>query len=534
MFVASMSGMLLRPVQLILLFGSLSVVVWFLSLNAAQGPVLVAAGGDLQDALDRAKPGDVILLEPGATYVGNFTLPRHRGSDYITVRSAADPSRFPALGRVRPEDARWMPTLRSPNGAPVLATEPGAHRWRLQWLAFAANAGGAGDIITLGDGDFEGQRDLERVPRDLILDGLIIRGDPAHGQKRAIALNSGTTTIRNSDIREIKAVGQDSQAICGWNGPGPYLIENNHLEAAGENVMFGGADPGIRDLVPSDIVFRGNYVSKPLAWRSVGSPWTVKNLFELKNARRVLIERNIFEHSWAAAQTGYAILFTPNNQDGRAPWSVVSDVTFRFNVVRHVSSGMMIAGRDPDPAHPTAQTRRINVEHNLFYDLDSSRWDGQGWFLLIGHEPADLVFDHNTVVHNGSIMVLFGPDDRPSAPIQNLRFTNNLVFHNEYGIFGVGVGVGNPAIVAYLQREIIRRNVIAGAEGSRYPRDNLFPTTEELTAEFVDAHQQDYRLRGNSRFRFAATDGTMIGANIEELRRGLPAGDPTGRAVPRE
>ena len=28
-----------------------------------------------------------------------------------------------------------------------------------------------------------------------------------------------------------------SQAIGGWNGPGPYVISNNFLEAAGENVM---------------------------------------------------------------------------------------------------------------------------------------------------------------------------------------------------------------------------------------------------------------------------------------------------------
>ena len=156
-----------------------------------------------------------------------------------------------------------MPTLRSPNGEPALTTKPSAHHWRLQWLAFEANQGGAGDIIQLGDGS-RAQRNLATVPHHFELDGLIIRGDAVRGQKRAIALNSATTTIRNSDIREIKAIGQDSQAICGWNGPGPYVIENNYLEAAGENVMFGGADPAIRDLVPSDITVRGNYMSKPV------------------------------------------------------------------------------------------------------------------------------------------------------------------------------------------------------------------------------------------------------------------------------
>ena len=206
---------------------------------------VISAGGDLQAAINRARPGDVIELEPGALYIGNFTLPATSGSQYITIRSSASSSRFPLDGRVGPEHARWMPRLRSPNSAAALATQPGAHHWRLRWLAFEANAGGVGDIILLGDGS-DAQRDLSSVPHHLELDGLIVRGDPARGQKRAIALNSGTTTIRNSDIREIKAVGQDSQAICGWNGPGPFVIENNYLEAAGEVVMFGGADPAIQ------------------------------------------------------------------------------------------------------------------------------------------------------------------------------------------------------------------------------------------------------------------------------------------------
>ena len=74
----------------------------------------------------------------------------------------------------------------------------------------------------------------------------------------------------------------------GWNGPGPFRIENNYLEAAGENFMLGGTDPAISNLVPSDVIFRGNQLAKPREWR--GLKWTVKNLFELKNARRVLVE----------------------------------------------------------------------------------------------------------------------------------------------------------------------------------------------------------------------------------------------------
>ena len=55
-----------------------------------------------------------------------------------------------------------------------------------------------------------------------VLDRVYIYGDPLVGQKRAIALNARDVTITNSTVRDIKTVGQDTQAIGGWNGPGPY------------------------------------------------------------------------------------------------------------------------------------------------------------------------------------------------------------------------------------------------------------------------------------------------------------------------
>ena len=156
---------------------------------------------------------------------------------------------------------------------------------------------------------------------------------------------------------------------------------NNYLEAAGENVMFGGADPKIPNLVPSDIEIRRNHFAKPLSWKVghpdyAGTPWNVKNLFELKNARRVLVEGNLFERNWLHAQTGTAILFTPRNQSGTAPWSVVEDVTFRHNIVRHSGSGMVISGRDTN--FPSQPGERILIQNNLFDDIGGPEWGGRG------------------------------------------------------------------------------------------------------------------------------------------------------------
>ena len=107
----------------------------------------------------------------------------------------------------------------------------------------------------------------ETLPHHIIVDRCYLHGDPRRGARRGVALNSRESAVINSYLSDFKEVGADSQAIVGWNGSGPFRIANNYLEAAGENVMFGGADPTIDGLVPADIEVVGNHMAKPLNWR---------------------------------------------------------------------------------------------------------------------------------------------------------------------------------------------------------------------------------------------------------------------------
>src|SRR5262249_26114469 len=103
----------------------------------------VAAGGDLQAALDAAQPGDVIALQAGATFLGNFVLPVKAGSDYITIRSSAADSALPGANvRISPAFSALLARIQSPNSASALTTAPGAHHYRLMFLEFGPNAGG--------------------------------------------------------------------------------------------------------------------------------------------------------------------------------------------------------------------------------------------------------------------------------------------------------------------------------------------------------------------------------------------------------
>jgi hypothetical protein len=343
------------------------------------------------------------------------------------------------------------------------------------------------------------------VPYEIDVDRVYIHGDSVVGQKRGIALNGRAVTVRNSYISDIKYTAQDSQAIGGWNGPGPYLIENNYLEASGENFLIGGADPAIPNLVAEDVVFRRNHVAKPMTWRAQG--WQIKNLFELKNARRVLIEFNVFENNWSQAQGGYAILFTPRNQDGACAWCVVEDVTFQYNIVRNVAGVFNITGYDWP--NLSAQTRRITIRHSLFYSV-SSTLGGTGWFLLIGDRPRDIVVDHNTIDHDGSAVVY--AHGGTSGPIYGFRFTNNAQRHNAYGINGADASYGNGAIATYFPDGVVLGNWLQGGSSSRYPAGNLFAGS--FDGAFVNTASADYRVAPGCLLKGAATDGTDIGANV--------------------
>ncbi len=475
----------------------------------------VPPGGDLQGALNQVQPGGTIRLASGATYTGNFKLPAKGGTSYIVITT--NTALPPAGTRIDPSYRSRLATIKSPNSGNALNTATGASYYRIVGVAFAANVNGKGDIIALGR---DAQTTLAEVPHHIELDRVIITGDAALGQRRAIALNAAYVTIANSDIRDIKQAGEESQAICGWNTPGPITIKNNYLEAAGENIMFGGAHINIPNVVPSDILIEGNYLTKDLEWR--GTSWSVKNLLELKNARRVVVRGNIMENNWLNAQQGFAIVLTPRNSSRLTPWVTIEDVEISGNVIRSVASVFNILGRD-DTA-PSRQLARLVIRDNLAYDVNSSRWGGTGTFVQMGGEPRDITIDHNTVLHTGNIVNFYlglymnsSGVKVTAGPIRGFVFTNNMGKHNTYGIFGSGQSTGLVSLNYYAPGYVVRRNVLASDKSvaSRYPPDNFFPTVANFNAGFTNAANRDYRLVSWSPYVDAGTDGRDIGCAFQ-------------------
>jgi len=477
------------------------------SLAASTGrAITVPAGGDFQAALSAAQLGDEIVLQAGATYSGPFTLPSKSGSGWIIVRSSA--SSLPPPGtRVGPEDAANMARILAPtDSTPALQTDAAAHHYRFIGIEFTSPVY-TFNLVQLGW--FE--TDSSQLPHDIIVDRCYVHPEPTKGGRRGVSLNGNSMAVIDSYVSDFKEVGSDSQAVFGFNGFGPFKIVNNYLEAASENILFGGAAPRIGNLVPSDIEIRHNVFSKPLSWKQ--SNYNVKNLLELKIAQRVLIDGNEFKNTWPAAQQGWAIVFTPRAESGAAPQAVVQDVAFSNNVVHDVALGFLLAGSDSAPDEQ--RTFRIAVRNNLFYGVNGGS-NGAGDFItLTGNGVPDLSFDHNTVLDTGDII-----NTDAGTPSANFVFQNNIIPHNENGVSSPK-GVGNPTLTNSFPGAVFQRNVIVTSQwASLYPQDNFFPDSLDQVG-FVDLGHNNFRLSSSSPFKNAASDGNDVGVDVDGLDAAL-------------
>jgi hypothetical protein len=473
------------------------------ALEVSGNIINVKAGGDFQAALERAKAGDTIVLQAGAKYVGSFVLPNKAGSEFITIQSS-ELAKLPKEGvRVSPKDAALMPKiLSSGRGESALKTAPNAHHYRFVGIEFAPdNKDYVYNLVALGSDKQTG----EEIPHHIEIDRCYLHPHADGVTRRGIALNSAETVIKNSYLSGFGWQGEETQAIAGWNGSGGYQILNNYLEAGAENLLFGGGDPSVKNLVPTDIEIRNNLFYKPLEWRGKA---TIKCAFELKNARNVRFIGNIIENSF----DDMAIRLTVRNQDGNAPWSVVEDVLVQNNWIKNSGGGINFLGTDD--IHKSEKMKRVKIVNNLFTGLDTPKFGGGGRFVLIAASD-DVAIENNTVFSDGNIITVYG------EPSKRFSFRNNIVSYNDYGFNG-GAGESISQIIPkYFPGGVVSYNLIVN--GKRKPKNEIYVPPLNIYVEdfgaigFADLQAGNYRLAANSKYKNKGSDKKDFGADIDAI-----------------
>jgi hypothetical protein len=524
--------------------------------------VLVSAGGNLQSALNAAECGQTIALQAGATFSGQFTVPALACDDahWIIIRTSSPDSALP------PEGSRITPCyagVASLPGRPSFACPSTKNV-----MAKIVFAGTAGEPILLASGAnhirFLGLEITRSSPGKVIYDLVLpqnggpvdhlvfdrvwIHGTAQDETTRGIAL-SGTTYVAVvdsffSDFHCIAITGScgDAQTMATGLGDlpmGPYKIVDNFLEAAGENLMFGG---GEATQTPEDIEIRQNHFFKPLIWMrgqpgyvggANGNPFIVKNHLEFKNGIRVLFEGNVLENTWGGfTQVGFSILLTPKDQSNACPLCVVHDVTVRYNIISHVGGGMQIDNGASDSGGLSQGAWNESIHDVVIDDVDAKTFNGDGYFLQESNGDDllaihDVVINHVTLVGPDAVALLVIGNDLTNPMMNNFTWTNNIFAASTIGVLSTGGGSANcafktggpmPKLTACFSPYVFSHNAIIGATGT-WPTGNYTPASGSV-AQFVNYNNGsggNYQLQPTSPFKNAGLDGKDLGADMATL-----------------
>jgi len=536
---------------------------------------LIREGDNLQSAIDNAHCGDTLQLQTGATFRGQFSFPEKPCDDghWIVVRTSAADNDLP------PEGTRLTPCFAgvgalpgrpdfhcnsihnvlakieydSNSGSGPLAFLPGANHYRFIGLEVTRGTPGA-SITTLGFVK-SGERG-DATAHHLIFDRMWIHGTAQDETARGLALiNTTDVAVVDSFLTDFHCVAgtgscTDAQALGstgGNNAGGPYKIENNFLEASGENILFGG---GGATRTPSDIEIRKNYLFKPMTWKRgepgfvgglSGHPFIVKNHFELKNAQRVLFEQNLLENVWGGfSQDGFSVLLTPKNQNNRCPSCIVTDVTIRYNKIKNVADVFQIANATSDAGGASSGGQRYSIHDVLVEDVHAQDYGGFGLFaMIVSVTPPlqDVQIEHVTAFVPRAVFSIMNPGEK----IANFTVRNNIF--SPAGPRQIGSTGGGPRNCAYqpdlqgpagvlsrcFANPNVTRNIIIS--GSGWPSGNITPKDARAAGIREVRGPGLYSLCRNkddsascknaSPALGSATDGRDIGADVDAIEKAV-------------
>ena len=191
---------------------------------------------------------------------------------WVIVRSAKRAfdagGEVPATTRVDRSQQNLMPQIRAtartprPSGPRPALAATGSSGWTSASIPRVTQLT---NLVELGS---DSDTAIEAQPSEIVIDRCYLHGNDAGNYRRGVAMNGARLAVDRIVSRELPRREHRFAGDRRMERAGPFKIVNNFLEAASENIMFGGSDPAIHGLVPSDIEIRRNLSTKRLSWRT--------------------------------------------------------------------------------------------------------------------------------------------------------------------------------------------------------------------------------------------------------------------------
>lgn len=549
--------------------------------NGVKWTVNSASG--LTNALANAACGDIIQITAGTTISGTFTYSKScSASKYITIETSKMSS-LPAEGvRIKPcyagvssetgypsfncsSTTNVMAKLTSPNNVAVLTLGSGASYLRIIGIEFTRQSGTGVSYSLITSGG--------NPANHIILDQVYVHGDQKTDETTRGLLVTGMTYVAVVDsffsdfwCKAYTGACTDAQAISGNssnNNESVVKVVNNFLVGAAETILFGGSGSGSNQQ--TDVEIRSNWMYKPLTWYPSSSNYDgvqreVKNLIEIKQCDRCLIEGNVLQNVWSGfSQVGEALAITPREW-GVLPCCYDANITFRYNYVTHACQ-VFQTGSDP-----LAQGQHNNTFHDIVADDLYYATGGYACnlsYLTQIYTPPnnngaevpsntvmnDITVDHLTLVTPlnavQGLTTIDGPSSGNPVKVTNVVFTNSIMDAGLYGFHAasggnysctVGNGLTNLTLMngCWAGYTFDYHVIVRGSNGGgAWPGSHNSLLSDYSSVGFVNYNKGvggDYRLctglgtpssacTGASPYHNAANDGGDIGANVSLVNK---------------